>query len=182
LDTMSDLKRSRAEARAIRYLIDALKDRDAAEVLIREKQLDMALVHIAQMCEKSTKACLAIHDLLITENKENSPIRTHIFSNLVKTKILPVSGDLLDKFQRFIPKLRDIENYYFEPRYGVDTSGSMSLDEYEETDVKEIYDSALEYLELCFTFIEHDYGKQVPRKINELKEFYKSNYIGFVTR
>lgn len=179
---MSDIKRSRAEARTLRYLIDSLKDRDAADVLIRDNQFDMALFHIAQLCEKSTKACLAIHDLLITENKENSPIRTHIFSDLVKTHILPVSGDLKNDFLRLTPKLRDIESYYFDPRYGVDTSGRMSFDEYEESEVKEIYESALEYLELCFTFIEHNYGKKIPRKINELKEFYKSNYIGFVTR
>jgi HEPN domain-containing protein len=73
-----------AEARALRYLIDAIKDKDAADVLIRENLFDMALSHIAQMCEKSTKACLAINDLLITE--ENSPVKTHIYSNLVKTQ------------------------------------------------------------------------------------------------
>jgi HEPN domain-containing protein len=95
---------------------------------------------------------------------------------------VPISDNLKNDFQRLIPKLREIETYYFEPRYGVDTSGRISLDEYNETDVKEIYSSALEYLELCFTFIENNYGKQIPRNINELKQFFKANYIGFVTR
>jgi hypothetical protein len=78
--------------------------------------------------------------------------------------------------------LREIETYYIQPRYGVDTYGRISLDEYERSDVEELYGYALEYLELCFRFIESKYGKQLSRELDELKTYFKSRYIGFVTR
>jgi HEPN domain-containing protein len=89
---MSDVNRSIAEARALRYLIDSLKDKNAADALIRDCQYDMALFHITQLCEKSTKACLAINNLLITEGRDSS-IKEHLFSEIIKTRLIPISND-----------------------------------------------------------------------------------------
>ena len=81
-----------------------------------------------------------------------------------------------------MPILREVESYYIDPRYGVDTFGRISLDEYDKEEVKEVYGHALDYLEICYRFIEQGYGKPIPRNIDTLKIFFKSNYQGFVTR
>jgi hypothetical protein len=102
LDTMSDINRSIVEAQALRYLIDALKDKDAIDLLLPNNQLDMSLFHIAQLCEKSTKACLAMKSLLISDNKlknADRPIKEHLFSDLVKTRLMPISDNFQDDFR-----------------------------------------------------------------------------------
>jgi hypothetical protein len=78
--------------------------------------------------------------------------------------------------------LKDIETYYIDPRYGVDTYGRISLDEYKKSEVEEFFSYAKEYLELCFIFFENRYGESIPREAEELKKFFKSKYVGFVTK
>jgi HEPN domain-containing protein len=181
---MSDVDKSLAEARTIRYLIDSLNDKSAVSVLLNTGDCSSALFHIEQLCEKSTKACLAILGILLVGKsvKERSLIKAHLFSDAIKVYIIPESGDLADDFKKLISSVREIESYYIPVRYGVDTNGNISFEEYDEADVREIYEQSLKYLELCFKFIEQKYGKSLPRDINELKNIFKTNYIGFVTK
>ncbi|WP_081477367.1 HEPN domain-containing protein [Methanocella arvoryzae] len=58
---------SLAEARAVRYLLDASYDKSLIDAAIKENIPSLALFHMEQLCEKSTKACLAILSILITK-------------------------------------------------------------------------------------------------------------------
>lgn len=156
------------------YFINALDDRSAAELLINSKQYSTTLFHIEQLCEKSTKACLAIISILLTKE--------HLFSNNVKEDIIPVSDKLSEDFKSFLPMLRRIQMMYVRSRYGVDIEGRVSLDEYGEKEIADLYSKSLEYLELCFKFVEQKYGKPVPRENEDLKNYFKANYMGFVTK
>lgn len=181
---MSDIDKSLAEARSIRYLIDSLNDKSAANVLLNSGDYSSVLFHIEQLCEKSTKACLAILGIVLIgkSSKEKSLIKEHLFSDSLKVYIIPESGELSDDFKKLISSVREIESYYIPVRYGVDTNGNISFEEYDAADVRDIYEQSLKYLELCFKFIEQKYGKPLPRDINELKIIFKTNYIGFVTK
>ena len=50
---MSDVDRSLAEARTIRYLIDSLNDKSAVSVLLTTGDYSSSLFHIEQLCEKA---------------------------------------------------------------------------------------------------------------------------------
>jgi HEPN domain-containing protein len=167
---MSDID----EARSIRYLMDALNDKSVAELLFNSKYNQPALFHIEQLCEKSTKACLATIGILLTKE--------HLFANNVKEDIMPVSGELEADFKRYLPLLRKLQLLYVRTRYGVDVEGRISLDEYNETFVQDVYSQSLDYMELCFKFVERKYGKPLPRDPDGLKRYFKSKYIGFVTK
>lgn len=139
------------EARSIRYLIDALNDMSVAELLFHSKYYQPAVFHIEQLCEKSTKACLAVIGILLTKE--------HVFANSVKEDIIPVSGELGVDFKQHLPLLRQLQYLYVRTRYGVDVDGRISLDEYNEAFAKDVYSRSLDYLELCFKFVERKYGK-----------------------
>lgn len=162
------------EARSLRYFIDALQDSDAAEILINNGKYAAAMFHVEQLCEKSTKASLAIISILITKE--------HLFSSYVKDDIIPASGELKDSFTAILPVLRKIQVQYVSSRYGVDIYGRISFEKYEEAYVKELYRSSLDYLELCFKFAEQKYGKPIPRDIDGLNKLFKTNYIGYITK
>jgi len=48
------------EARAIRYLIDALEDKAAVALLLQGELFGAAVFHCQQLCEKGIKACLSL--------------------------------------------------------------------------------------------------------------------------
>jgi HEPN domain-containing protein len=60
---MSDIR----EARAIRYLLDAVNDASIIGPALEEGLYSMALFHSQQASEKSAKACLSLLDILITD-------------------------------------------------------------------------------------------------------------------
>ncbi len=99
------------EARAIRYLIDALNDKPFIEMAINMGLYAPAIFHMEQLCEKATKACLSTYNILITKE--------HLFTDLIERIIVPDKED----FERYLPVLRKLENKYVSSRYGVDQWG-----------------------------------------------------------
>lgn len=127
-----------------------------------------------QLCEKSTKACLAILSILITKE--------HGFSYYVEAILIPETGPLKTDFERLLPELSEIETVYISSRYGVDSYGRVTLQEYQQKDTVRLKNASLEYLELSFRFIESKCGKQLPRAKDELLKYFKSSYSEFITR
>jgi len=78
---------SLAEARAVRYLLDAVYDKSLIDAAIKDNIPSQALFHMEQLCEKATKACLAIAGILIT--------REHSYSYYVESILIPENDILL---------------------------------------------------------------------------------------
>lgn len=89
--------------------MDALNDKSVAELLFHSKYYQPALFHIEQLCEKSTKACLAMIGTLLTKE--------HLFANNVKEDIMPISGELEADFKKYLPLLRKLQLLYVRTRY-----------------------------------------------------------------
>lgn len=165
---MSDIN----EARAIRYLIDALNDKPFIEMAINMGLYSPAIFHMEQLCEKSTKACLCTFNILITKE--------HLFTDFIERIIIPDVGGFKGDFNRYIPILRKLENKYVSSRYGVDQWGNIKVRKYDREEIAALYISSTEYSDLCFNFIEHKLEKQLPRKINELEQYLLVNYREYI--
>lgn len=163
-----------SETRAVRYLLDAVYDKSLIDAAINDHIPSLALFHMEQMCEKSTKACLSMLNILITKE--------HSFSDYAEAILIPETGEYQDDFKKLLPALSDIETEYISSRYGVDSYGRVRLEEYHEKDVLRLKSMSLEYLELSFKFIESKSGKRLPRNKDELRDYFKSNYDEFITR
>ncbi|BAI61684.1 conserved hypothetical protein [Methanocella paludicola SANAE] len=165
---------SLAETRAVRYLLDAIFDRSLIDAAIDDNIPSLALFHMEQLCEKSTKACLATMNILITKE--------HTFSDYVEAVLIPDSTAFQEDFKKLLPALSDIETEYISSRYGVDSFGRVTLEEYQKNDVLRLRQASFDYMELAFKFVESKYGKKFPRNKDELLAYMKSTYDEFITK
>ncbi len=165
---MSDIK----EARAVRYLLDAVNDASIIEPALEEGLYPMAIFHAQQASEKSAKACLSLLDILITDE--------HIYTNYLVKFVIPESKDLNKDFMKLLPAVNKLESYYIPSRYGVDRFGKIHYRKYDEIEVRELCRSAMDFLELCFKFVEHKSGRTIPRQREELEQFFVENYYKFI--
>jgi len=165
---MSDIR----EARAIRYLLDAVSDTAIIEPALLEGLYSMAIFHSQQACEKSAKACLSLLDILITDE--------HIYTNYLVKFIIPESKDLNKDFMKLLPDVNKLESYYIPSRYGVDRFGKIHYRKYDEKEVRGLCKSTMDFLELCFKFVEDKSGRTIPKKREELEQFFVYNYHKFI--
>ncbi|MFZ3383994.1 MAG: HEPN domain-containing protein [Candidatus Methanoperedens sp.] len=165
---MSDIR----EARAIRYLLDAVNDTSIIGPALEERLYSMAIFHSQQSSEKSAKACLSLLDILITDE--------HIYTNYLVKFVFPESKDLKNDFMKLLPDVNKLESYYIPSRYGVDRFGKIHYRKYDEKEVKDLCRSAVDFVELCFKFVEDRSGRIIPRKREELEQFFVNNYHKFI--
>ncbi len=165
---MSDIK----EARAVRYLLDAVNDASIIGPALEEELYPMAIFHAQQASEKSAKACLSLLEILITDE--------HIYTDYLVKFLIPESKDLNKSFTKLLPAVNKLESYYIPSRYGVDRFGKIHYRKYDEKDVRDLCRSAKDFLELCFKFVEHKSGRMIPRKREDLERFFIENYYKFI--
>jgi len=163
---MSDIR----EARAIRYLLDAVNDASIIEPALG--LYSMAIFHSQQASEKSAKACLSLLDILITDE--------HIYTDYLVKFVIPESKDLNKDFTKLLPDVNKLESYYIPSRYGVDRFGKIHYRKYDEKEVRDLCRSSMDFLDLCFKFVEHKSGRMVPRQREELEQFFVNNYHMFI--
>ena len=156
------------EARGIRYLLDALDDINAAEVLLEKNIYNQVLFHCQQVSEKGSKACLSLLGMVLAEE--------HKYADFLQKVVMPSSGKLQNHFKKLMVKVSIFENFYISARYGVDKLGRIRLQEFRESDGVDAFNSANDFLELCFKFIELKLGSVIPRKKEELILYLKKNY------
>ena len=165
---MSDI----SEARAIRYLLDAVNDTSIIVPALDEGLYSMAIFHAQQASEKSTKACLSLLDILITDE--------HIYTDYFVKFVIPESNDLNNDFMKLLPDVNKLESYYIPSRYGVDRFGKIHYRKYDEKEVRDLCRSAIDFVELCFKLVEDKSGRMIPRKREELEQFFIYNYHKFI--
>lgn len=165
---MSDIR----EARAVRYLLDAVNDTSIIAPALEEGLYSMAIFHSQQASEKSAKACLSLLDILITDE--------HIYTDYLVKFVIPESKDLNKDFMKLLPDVNKLESYYIPSRYGVDRFGKIHYRKYDEKEVKDLCRSAIDFLELCFKFVEGKSGMMIPRHREELEQFFVDNYHKFI--
>ena len=156
------------EARALRYLLDALDDSSAAEILLEKKIFNQVLFHCQQVSEKASKACLSFLGIVLADE--------HKYADFLQKLVVPSSGKLQNEFKKLMVKVSIFENFYISARYGVDKQGRIRLQEYEEQEVIDAFNSASDFLELCFKFMEFKVGKSIPRSKEQLVLYLKQNY------
>jgi HEPN domain-containing protein len=165
---MSDIR----EARAVRYLLDAMNDASIIVPALDEGLYSMAIFHAQQASEKSAKACLSLLDILITDE--------HIYTDYLVKFVIPESKDLNKDFMKLLPDVNKLESYYIPSRYGVDRFGRIHYRKYDEKEVRDLCRSSTDFLEFCFKFAEDKSGKTIPRKREELEKFFVYNYHKFI--
>ncbi|VVB95501.1 HEPN domain protein [uncultured archaeon] len=165
---MSDIR----EARAIRYLLDAANDTAIIGPALEEGLYSMAIFHAQQASEKSAKACLSLLNILITDE--------HIYTDYLVKFVIPESKDLNKDFMKLLPDVNKLESYYIPSRYGVDRFGKIHYRKYDEKEVRDLCKSSVDFLELCFKFIEDKSGRIIPRRREELEQFFVDNYYKFI--
>lgn len=165
---MSDIR----EARAIRYLLDAVNDTSIIKPALEEGLYSMAIFHSQQASEKSAKACLSLLDILITDE--------HIYTDYLVKFVILESKDLTKDFTKLLPDVNKLESYYIPSRYGVDRFGKIHYRKYDEKEVRDLCRSSMDFLELCFKFVEDKSGRMVPRQREELEQFFVNNYHIFI--
>jgi len=131
---MSDIR----EARAIRYLLDAVNDTLITEPALEEGLYSMAIFHSQQASEKSAKACLSLLDILITDE--------HIYTNYLVKFVIPESKDLNNDFMKLLHDVNKLESYYIHSRYGVDRFGKIHYRKYDEKEVRGLCSSSINFL------------------------------------
>lgn len=161
---MSEIK----EARAVSYLLDAVYDKSAVEFSIKGKLYPVAIFHSQQVCEKATKACLSLVNILITGE--------HQYMDFIQNDIYPNADDLKPHIDRVLSDITKVEMYYIPSRYSVDHHGNIHHKIYDGDEVSKLSSSALEYLDICFSFVERRIGDKLPREITGLEQFFLSNY------
>lgn len=164
LGIMSDVN----EARAIRYLLDGLDDKDMIECALEKEIYSQALFHAQQLAEKSTKACISILQMMPTDE--------HHYTKSAYNIVLPNAKKLRGRFEIIIPQVTRFELQYIPTRYGVSTSGKIYLREYNQDTILRDIKSANEYLELCFQFVENRVNMKIPRDKKELKKLLMNAY------
>lgn len=164
LATMSDLD----EARAVRYFLDALCDRDTIAPALENKVYPVAIFHSQQVCEKGAKGCLSLSGIVIT--------RDHHVSDFFNEYVIPDAGDLKCRFGQSLVFLSRLESYYIPSRYGVDKAGRIHYLTYDPRNVLELSRAAGDFLDLCFDFFEIRTGKILPRSRESLEEFFLTTY------
>ncbi len=87
---MSDIR----EARAVRYLLDAVNDISIIGPALEEGIYSMAIFHSQQASEKSAKACLSLLDILITDE--------HIYTDYLVKFVILESKDLNIDFLKLL--------------------------------------------------------------------------------
>lgn len=156
------------EARAVRYLLDAVIDRSIIESAINTELYPIVIFHSQQVCEKSTKACLSLLGVLVADE--------HLYINFLKNMVIPNSKALKSDFLSMISDLNTLEASYITSRYGVGRSGDIHYKKYNKNDVITLSRSSFKYLETCFVFIENRTGKKLPREMKLLDDFFLENY------
>lgn len=156
------------EARALRYLIDAVEDLMAAEVLLDKEVYNLVLFHCQQASEKSSKACLSLFGIILADE--------HKYAGFLQKMVVPNSGRLRNKFTQLMVKVSVLENLYIISRYGVDKEGRIHLREFEKEDVDDAFNAATDFTELCFLFLEEKLNAKLPRKKDLLVAHLKANY------
>jgi len=165
---MSDIR----EARAVRYLLDAVNDASIIAPALEEGLYSMAIFHAQQASEKSAKACLSLLDILITNE--------HIYTDYLVKFVIPESKDLNKDFMKLLLDVNKLESYYIPSRYGVDRFGKIHYRKYDEKEVRDLCRSAIDFLELCFKFVDDKSGRMIPRHREELEQFFVDNYHKFI--
>ncbi len=160
------------EARSLRYLLDALDDVFAAEVLLEKGIFNQVLFHCQQASEKGSKGCLSWLGIVLADE--------HKYADFLQKLVVPNAGKLQTDFKKLMIKISILENYYISARYGVDKQGRIHIKEYEENDATDIFNSTSDFVELCFEFIELKSSKQVPREKKELLKYLKENYKSLI--
>jgi HEPN domain-containing protein len=161
---MSDLD----EARAIRYFLDAIYDRDTIKPAMEAGLPSVVIFHSEQVCEKSAKGCLSLFAIIIASD--------HHASDFFNTYIIPESGDLKSQFQRIIVSMNRLESYYIPSRYGVDRSGRVHHLTYDPNTVLELSQAAIDFLEYSMQFFEIKTGKRLPRSRENLEQYFLKIY------
>ena len=156
------------EARAVRYLIDALDDEAIAGIALEKKILSQAVFHSQQICEKAAKACLALFNIIIADE--------HKYSGYLHKIIIPNAGKLKNGFSKLLIKVSNLETFYIPSRYGVDVQGKVHYSELNEEEVTDSYNSAKDFLNLSFQLINKKIKKELPMQKGELAEYLKKNY------
>lgn len=156
------------EARAVRYLLDAIIDRSIIDSAINDGLYSIAIFHAQQVCEKSTKACLSLLGVVVADE--------HLYINFLKNMVIPNSKALRSDFLNLMSDLNKLESAYITSRYGVGRSGDIHYKKYDKNDVISLSRSSSNFLETCFLFTENRTGKKLPREITLLDKYFLENY------
>ena len=84
------------EARALRYLVDAVDDIASAEALFEKGILSRALFHCQQVSEKGSKACLSQLGFVLADE--------HKYADFLQKMVVPSSGKLKNEFMKLMVK------------------------------------------------------------------------------
>lgn len=160
------------EARALRYLVDALDDLASAEALIEKGIYNQVLFHCQQATEKGSKACLCLFGIVLAEE--------HKYADFLQKMIVPSSGKLQEKFKKLMVKVSILENFYIRARYGIDLQGRIHLEEFEKQEVNDSYNAVENFVELCFLFLEQKINSRLPRQKKQLVLYLQENYKEFI--
>ena len=176
------------QARVISYLKDAAADLDRAENALHEDPAD-SLFHSRQCVEKLIKACLSSTGLIVAQEHKELP-------KLLNSILPDVKDKFKSKFEKILADITKVMWYFTPTRYSVTKSGEVYLSEFTEIESKRSFKIALDFLELCFGFIE-DYLNsclakekgisleeakkrnmeiKLPKTKEKLAEYLKSNY------
>ncbi|MBI2669312.1 HEPN domain-containing protein [Candidatus Woesearchaeota archaeon] len=160
------------EGQAIRYLIDAVDDVLAAEMLLEKKMFSLVIFHSQQASEKASKACLSLLAMVLADE--------HKYADFLQKMIVPSSGNLRKSFEKLMIRVSILENFYITSRYGVDKHGRIHLKEFEEKEVIDAFNSTHDFVELCFQFLELKLKAKLPRTKRELILYLRENYKEFI--
>lgn len=92
------------EARAVRYFLDALCDKEMIAPALENEVYPVAVFHSQQMCEKGAKGCLSLSAIIVA--------RDHHVSDLFNEYIIPESGNLEGQFRDSLVFVSRLESYY----------------------------------------------------------------------
>ena len=128
---------------AKRWLEFALKDKTMADAGYERGEYDLAAYHLQQLVEKSLKAIIIFHGIVVPLHR----FKTHIIGDLLD--ILEENGI---EVPSFVKKATSLTRYAFEVRYP-DDYVPVSVEEYEEA-----YEIALNVCEWAKGIIEGSEG------------------------
>lgn len=156
------------KARGLRYLIDALDDVSAAEILLDKSMYALVMFHCQQASEKASKACLSVLGIVLADE--------HKYADFLQKMVVPSAGKLKNQFQKLMLKVSILESLYVVSRYGVDKKGRIHFQEFDEKDVVDALNAVQEFVELCFLFLESKFNTEIPRQKKELILYLRENY------
>lgn len=156
------------EARAVRYFLDALCDKEMIAPALENEVYPVAVFHSQQMCEKGAKGCLSLSAIIVA--------RDHHVSDLFNEYIIPESGNLEGRFRESLMFVSRLESYYIPSRYGVDKAGRIHYLTYDPRNVRDLAEAAGVFLDLCFDFFEARTGRVLLRSRGPLEKFFLATY------